>query len=166
MAGKFVGPVKETFERFSELGWLGYLKKRRWRSVVDVYEAICRREKQLRLAPGVELRTTYDQLAGLAGVHKTTVGDALRRLAELNLIVFEAGSGSGPHARDRVASKVVRVVPIPSPPGSPIRAIQEGGDRRPSIGRPSHRTRRTPRTSVSWGGIPLELGSPSTETLP
>ncbi len=150
MAGKFAGPVKETFERFSDLGWPGYLKKHRWRSAVDVYEGICRREKQLGLVPGVELFTTYEQLAGLGEVHKTTVGKALRRLAALGLITFDPGSGSGPHSRDRVASRVGRVVPIPTPPGSPIRAIEEGGGRPPSIGR--RNLRAQPRHFESWGG--------------
>ena len=94
-------------------------KKHRWRSAVDVYEGICRREKQLGLVPGVELFTTYEQLAGLGEVHKTTVGKALRRLAALGLITFVLGSGSGRTPRDRVASRVGRVVPIPTPPGSP-----------------------------------------------
>lgn len=96
MATRFSGPVQETFEKFTQLGWDAYLKKNRWRSAIDVYEAVCRREKQLQLAPGVELFTTYEQLAELAGVNKTTVGDALRRLAGLGLVAFEAGSGSGP----------------------------------------------------------------------
>lgn len=150
MATKYVGPAKETFEKFTELGWPSCLKKRRWRSEVEVYEAICRREKQLRLAPGVELFVTYEQLSELAVVHKTTVGKALTRLAELELISFEAGSGSGPHARDRKASKVARIVPIPLPPGSPMGALREGGQRQPHIGSRSLHPTAVPREYLSW----------------
>src|SRR5262249_20550785 len=81
-AGKYQGPVRETFERFQALGWSALLKRQRQRAAIDVYEAICRREKQLRLAPGAELLTSYRLLAKLAGVHATTAGDALRRLDE------------------------------------------------------------------------------------
>jgi DNA-binding transcriptional ArsR family regulator len=139
-SGKFVGQVPETLDRFERLGWPRWLKKRRWHSTVDVYSAICRREKQIGLAPGVELRTTYRQLAELADVDHTTVGDALRRLAELGLVEFTPGSGDGPHARNRVASRVRRVVPIPDPPkpGHPLPACTTGGQRRPDIGGPSH----------------------------
>ncbi|MGI8708459.1 MAG: hypothetical protein ACR2LG_09700 [Actinomycetota bacterium] len=164
MASRFSGQVEETFEKFTQLGWPAYLKKNRWRSAIDVYEAICRREKQLKFAPGVELFTTYEQLAELAGVNKTTVGDALRRLTELSLITFQAGSGSGPHSRDRVASKVRRVIPIPSPPGSPIRAIREGGERQPHIGGRSLRTKAPSRYYQSWGGLTSrEPDAPSPE---
>jgi hypothetical protein len=97
-SGKYQGPVKETFERFEQLGWPAYLKKKRRRADVDLYGAICRREKQLRLAPGVELLISYRQVAELAEVHATTAGDSLRRLRELGLILFTACSGSGPHA--------------------------------------------------------------------
>jgi hypothetical protein len=152
-ANKFSGPIGETFDRFTELGWATFLKKRRWRADIDVYEAICRREKQLGLAPGVELLTSYRQLSDLAGVNKTTVGDALRRLAELGLVSFQAGSGSGPHARDRVPSRVSRVVPIPLPPGSPMSAIRAGGGEQPHIGSGSHRAQAHDRYYQSWGGL-------------
>ena len=153
MATRFSGLVEETFDRFIQLGWPAYLKKKRWRAAIDVYEAICRRERQLRLAPGVELLTSYEQLSELAEVHKTTVGDALRRLEALGLVTFQAGSGSGPHAHDRVASRVKRVVPIPAPPGSPIGAIRTGGGGQPHIGRRSLQAQPAARHSQSWGGL-------------
>lgn len=152
-AGKYQGPVKETFERFKELGWVAELKKRRQRAAIDVYEAICRREKQLHLAPGAELLTTYRQLGELGEVHPTTVGDALRHLHELGLISFVAGSGSGPHARDKTPSRVKRVVPIPRLPGSSIPVSKAGGGSRPYIDRRRQRRDGDPRHFQSWGGL-------------
>ena len=153
-AGKYQGPVSETFERFQEIGWETLLKKKRQRAAIDVYQAICRREKQLKLAPGAEILTSYRRLAELAGIHATTAGDGLRRLETLGLITFVAGSGSGPHARDRIPSKVRRVVPIPPPPGSPIGAIRAGRHSRPHIGRRKPRQPGNARHFQSWGGTP------------
>ncbi len=134
---KYQGPVKETYERFELRGWAGYLRRRRFRSDIDVYRAICRSEIRLQLAPGAQILTTYRQLAELAEVHYTTVGDALTRLHQLGLIEFKAGSGDGPHARNRVASRVRRVVPIPRAPSElpSTFPLTTGSGRQPQISR-------------------------------
>jgi hypothetical protein len=156
LSSKYQGPVTETFEQFEQLGWAKQLKRSRRRSAIDVYAAICRREKQLHLAPGVELRTGYRQLAELAGVHYTTVGDALRQLSDLGLIEFVAGSGSGPNARDRVASAVRRITPIPGPPrvsGARSKAaITTGCQHQPQIGRATTRQKVPSSTRASGTG--------------
>jgi hypothetical protein len=135
-AGKYQGPVRETFERFEQRGWPLHLRRRRMRAAIDVYRSLCQREKQLGLAAGVELLLSYDKQAVLAGCHRTTVGKALRQLAAEGLVLFEPGSGSGPSARDRKPSRVRRVVPIPLAPGSGSSnsAIQAGRGTRPDIG--------------------------------
>jgi hypothetical protein len=135
---KYGGLHDQTFKRFVSLGWEEWLRRRRWHRAIDIYFAVCRREAQLRFAPGAELLTTYKQLAGLAnGIHYTSVGKVLRQLASLGLICFTAGSGDGPHARNRTPSRVQRVIPIPRPPRDPfgsLPALRTGRQSLPQIG--------------------------------
>ena len=115
--GKYVGDHSQSYQRFVQLNWPTQLRRWRFGRAADVYRAITVRERTLGIAPGSELRVTYKQLAALAdGAHYTTVGRALPQLEALGLIEYTPGSGSGPHARDREASRVKRVIPIPSPP--------------------------------------------------
>jgi hypothetical protein len=136
-AGKYQGFPRETFARFEELGWPSHLKNIRQFRAIDTYRAICQREQQLQLAPGVELLTTYKQLAEIGGLHYTTVGNTLRKLDQLGLIHFEPGSGDGPHAKNRVPSRIRRVIPIPRLPSSEESraAITTDRQSRPEIGR-------------------------------
>lgn len=115
-ANSYSGPSTETYDRFVQRGWSSQLRRERFYVADEVYKAICVIERRLKFAPGSRLYTTYDKLALIAGCHKTTVGRALLKLAALGVIEFEPGSGSGPHARDRRASVIRRVVPIPPTP--------------------------------------------------
>jgi hypothetical protein len=155
-AGKYKGPVSETFQRFEQLGWPLYLRRKRWRAAIEVYRGICTREKQLGLAPGVGMLLPYNVLAEITGLHKTTVGPQYRRLEAEGLIQFEPGGGSGPYARDRKPSKVRRVVPIPASPGAAEvkAAIRTGRGTRPDIGR-----RRRPGTALDRGKHPDGRGN-------
>jgi hypothetical protein len=115
-AAQYRGPQNEGLERFVELGWPRYLRRRRWRASADVYEALCELESRRGFAAGAPMFTHYRQLAAIALVNPRTVGRALTILACLGVVIFQAGSGSGPNARDRVASRVQRIVPIPECP--------------------------------------------------
>lgn len=110
------GQKGEDFIRFDERGWTLHLSRSRQRAAIDVYRAICNLEKARGFAEGSWMFTHYRQLAERAHVNPKTVGRALRRLSELELLEFEVGGGSGPHSNDRWASRVRRVVPIPRPP--------------------------------------------------
>lgn len=68
-------------------------------------------------APGASSFTSSGQIAKLAEHDKTHVSHQLKSLRLLGLLaVYERGSGSGPYARDRIAARVVRAIPIPPPP--------------------------------------------------
>jgi hypothetical protein len=108
----------EDSERFQELSWACWLRRRRWRAACDVYLGICRLEQLRKLPCGAPIRTSYRQLASIVEANARTVGRELYRLDALGLIAFTPGSGSGPHAHDRVGSLICRVIPIPSPPSS------------------------------------------------
>lgn len=135
-SAKYQGVLNADFKQFARLGWVRHLKRRRRTSDVDVYRALCRRERELGLGPGVELLTSYKQLAEMAERHYTTIGKALRQLAADGLLSVEFGGGSGPHAHDRTPTRVRRVVPIPGKgKGSPNPAITTGSRSQPQIGR-------------------------------
>jgi hypothetical protein len=154
------GPGSETFERFTDLGWPLHLRRRRLRSAVDVYHAVCRLEEARGFAPGSQMFTHYRQLAALAEVDPRTVGRALRNLEELGLVTFKPGRGSGPHARDRVASRVQRIVPIPQPRETQpsTGAITTGGGRPSDTGGGTSRSaaRRRQSFRVTRKTMPTE----------
>jgi hypothetical protein len=123
-----VGP--EDFARFRLLGWPEYLQSQRHYAAIKVYQAVCLIEQGREFRAGSELRVSHQQIADVAAVDRKTVGRCLPLLAEdqHGLIEYEPGSGSGPNAKDRVASKVKRRLAIPSPPpGSYVAAINTGG---------------------------------------
>ena len=135
LAGQWQGPRTETFERFCGHGWPAYLKRLRQQRAVDVYRGITVCEQQLGIAPGAELKTTYQQIADIEAIpSKSTVGNSLQALDTLGLIEFTPGGGDGPNARNRYASLVQRVVPIPTPPASQLAAITTGTVTQPYIG--------------------------------
>lgn len=130
--GKYQGDRCQDFKRFRQLGWPKVL---RTTATVETYKAICDREKELGLAPGSELRTSYRQLGQIGGHDHKTIGRCLKRLRQVGLVEFTEGSGSGPQAKDRTASVVKRVVPIPPPPSARTHPpIGTGGERPPDIG--------------------------------
>lgn len=110
------GPRGESFHRFETLGWPRALRKERQHASVEIYRALCELERRRGLASGAPIRTSYRQLSELAGVNVKTAGRGLRHLERRALIRFEPGGGSGPFARDRQASRVVRTVPVPRCP--------------------------------------------------
>jgi hypothetical protein len=112
--GRHRGAHSQTFQRFCKLGWR---KELRTVAAVETYRAICIREKDVGFAPGEAFCVSLRQLAVIAGHDHKTVRRCAARLDRVGLIDFEPGSGSGPHARDRKASRVSRIVPIPSPSG-------------------------------------------------
>jgi hypothetical protein len=114
-ASSYAGLVGEDFQRFADLGWVELLQRKRWGSSVDVYRAVCERERQLSFAPGSPILMSYRQLADWTGRDYSGIGRSLARLDDLRVLNFHRGSGSGPRAKDKVASKVQRVVPIPAP---------------------------------------------------
>jgi hypothetical protein len=115
-ADQFAGPRGQDFLVFEQLGWPRYLNRLRQRASVDVYRVLCNLEKTRGFAEGARFYTHYRQLAERAHIDPTTAGRALRQLRSRQLIEFEPGSGSGPRAADRKASRVRRVIPIPKPP--------------------------------------------------
>jgi hypothetical protein len=132
LSGIYRGPRSEGFARFEQLGWPGYLRRSRRASDVDWYRAICEVERERGIAPGGLLFVSYKQLARIAGRDHSKSGQGMHRLASDGLLrEFLPGGGSGPHARDRRASRVARLVPIPP---LPMAAITTGGERPPQIG--------------------------------
>jgi hypothetical protein len=114
---QYVGPRDQDFKRFRQLGWVKWLKQQRWSAAVDTYQAICFRERDLGFKDGAPLHVTYAWLGEHADRDKSKVGENCERLRRLGLLtLFERGSGSGPAARDRRASKVQRAIPIPPVP--------------------------------------------------
>jgi hypothetical protein len=119
------GAGPEDYARFCRLGWPEFLRGKRRYAAIEVYQAVCRIEQDRNFRSGAELRVTHHQLAEAAAVDRKTVSRCLLLLAgEYSLITYEAGSGSGPNSKDRQASKVKRLLPVPSPP---IAAITTGG---------------------------------------
>lgn len=155
----YAGPSGETFARFHKLGWPERLRTKRQHAAVAVYRAICEVEKERGFGAGSTLYVTYDQLARIAGVDKTTVGRALRQLSECGLITFVPGFGAGPNARNRKASEVARVVPIPTPhradKAAPITPITTGGVTQPLMGGVTQ-----PETPPIYGLHKRRLGEP------
>jgi hypothetical protein len=93
------------------------LRRRRRAAAVDVYRGLCLLETDRGFAAGAPLLLSYQLLAERTGRCHQHIGDNLCELYTCGLLTeFERGSGSGPHARDRRASKVRRKVPIPPPP--------------------------------------------------
>jgi hypothetical protein len=110
------GSASETFERFEQLGWPAILRKERHAAACDFYRAVCELERRRGFTPGSPLFASYSALAELAGRSPQHAGTNLELLSQRRLLAFfERGSGSGPHARDRRASKLARAIPIPSP---------------------------------------------------
>src|SRR5262249_1126122 len=95
------------------LGWPRFLKAKRQNGAVDVYQAICALEKKRGLGNGALVRTSLRQLAEEA--QRTNVRPALHALVAEELIDWNIGTGSGPHAKDRMPSEIRRSVPIPTP---------------------------------------------------
>jgi hypothetical protein len=79
-SGVYQGLRSETFERFDRLGWPVYLKKKRQATLVDVYQAICRIERERDLASGGQVITTYRQIAAHAGRDFSNIGKNLTAL--------------------------------------------------------------------------------------
>jgi len=166
------GPRSENFGRFEKLGWARYLRQQRRAAAADYYRAVCRLEEDREVAPGAEMLVSYKQLAERAERDYSAAGENLDVLLSHGLLSkFTRGSGSGPHARDRVPSRVRRQVPIPPPPSA---ALTTGGAPRPPIGAGSPPTTGSPspphiggrqdpsdpaRHSKSWGGIPGTAGA-------
>lgn len=122
------GSKQESFQRFDQLGWPAVLKRARLRSAVDVYWALCELELVRGFSCGNRLYVSYEQLEEKADVSKSTVRRSLMKLGEYGLVAFTPGLGrSGP--RNRWASEVSRVVPIPSP------AHPDGADCRVGLSR-------------------------------
>lgn len=116
-AGTHRGPRGEDLKRFEQLGWPIALRKQRHAAAADYYKAICVLETRHGLGAGAELRTSYKQLAEIAGRDPRHAGDNLRVLYTRGLLAeFERGRGSGPKARDRQPTRIKRRVPIPTPP--------------------------------------------------
>lgn len=136
---RHVGTRAEGWDRFEELSWPRWLRRYRWRAATDVYLAICGLEQLRKLPPGAPIRTSYRQLVSIIEANDRTVGRELYRLDRLGLIAFTPGSGSGPHAHDRVGSLICRVIPLPSTPSST-----------PSHSRNNNRRRAT--SSNRWSG--------------
>lgn len=109
---EYQGDRAQDYVRFRELRWPAWWAKKRRHAAVSVYEAICSRERQLELAPGTWLWVTHQQLADLAAVEKKTVRLRLPDLAAAGLVEYVPGSGA---KGERRASRLRRVVPIPSP---------------------------------------------------
>ena len=130
------GPRGQGYERFKRLGWTHLLRRQRHMAAADVYHALCEFEEKYGFVAGAPLHTTYKQLAELADRDHAHVGHHLQFLYELGLLSsFERGSGSGPHARDRVASRIARTVPIPPVPTAATNPAITTGDRtQPRIG--------------------------------
>ena len=131
-SGVAQGPRGETFERFEGLRWPEALKRTRHGAAVDIYRAICELEDGRGFAPGAKLLTSTKQLATIAGRDRRHVLTNLRTLYHRGLCSFTPGSGSGPHARDRQPSEVVRTVPIPSPPARLLQPQSKTGGVPPS----------------------------------
>lgn len=129
LASLYQGSREHTYDMFVRLGWRRALNRAGHPSAAPVYAAIVERERQIGAADGSKIHVTFGQLAEIASVAKSTVGRSLDELAKHRLIHFERGSGSGPSARDRKASLVQRVIPLPEVP--PIRT---GSATRPYLG--------------------------------
>lgn len=125
----YQGSRENSFEVFVRLGWRRALHRSRHPSAALVYEAIVERERQIGAADGARIYVSFEQLAQMAGVAKSTVRRSLNELTALGLIHFERGGGSGQYARDRKASQVQRVIPIPE-----VGAIRTGSATRPYLG--------------------------------
>jgi hypothetical protein len=111
------GLRNQGYGHFEHLGWPRALRRIRHAAAADFYRAVCELESERGFAAGAPLFTSYAQLAALAGRDHRHAGNNLDLLLSLGLLrVFERGSGSGPKARDRVASRLVRFVPIPPVP--------------------------------------------------
>jgi len=129
------GPKAETMQRFEQLGWPEELRRIRRAAAADVYRAICLIERQHGLSPGSPLFASYKKVAEFSGRDHSGIGRLLDVLWRISLLsVFERGSGSGPYARDRHASRIARMVPIPAPSSALLAAIKTGCGPQPQIG--------------------------------
>lgn len=131
----YTGPSSETFSRFCKLGWPAKLQQDRRYAAIEVYRALCQLEEDRGFRPGSPLFCSYAQITAKANVSRPQVGKSLKQLAnDYVLIDFTPGSGSGPNARDRAASRVSRRVPIPPVSSLYYSAISTGSQRQPHIG--------------------------------
>jgi hypothetical protein len=110
------GAGAEDFKRFCKLGWPEYMEGRRLYIAPKVYRAICVIEEDWNFRSGAPLHVSHQQIAKPVGLERRNVSRNLPHLAELELIAYTPGSGSGPNAKDRIASEIARMIPIPSPP--------------------------------------------------
>lgn len=113
---RFPGRALNTTYR--ALGWPQALRRARHAAADDVYVALVSIEKERGISEGGPLRVSYHQIADRAKRDHSKIGHHLDYLYEVGLLSeFTRGSGSGPKARDRSGSLVVRAVPIPAPCG-------------------------------------------------
>jgi hypothetical protein len=98
-------------------------------SLADFYAAVCDIERHRGFACGAPIYVGYRELGERADRDPSKAGLSCERLLKLGLLVeFERGSGSGPNARDRKASRIRRTIPIPPPPAT-AQAIRSVLDR-------------------------------------
>ena len=154
-ASVYQGPKGETWSKFERLGWGRYLIRHRHAAARDYYRALCLLEQERGLACGARLIASYRQIADRAERDYSHVGQNLDVLVAFGLVLFEPGSGSGPRARDRRASIVSRVMPIPPRPRNQPRikgAIKKGRLPTPDIGSTAPQRNRQ-GTRRSGGGV-------------
>jgi hypothetical protein len=114
--GVYVGPKGEDYQRFVRLGWPEALRRARRGAAANTYEAICELERKQGFAAGATIIASTTQFAELSGHSRRHVPENLLFLYKIGLLcVYAPGGGSGPSARDRKATTVARVVPIPEP---------------------------------------------------
>jgi hypothetical protein len=110
------GLDREGYEAFDEIGWTAFFRKKRRAAAADYYKAICTLEEERRFRPGSPLFTSSRHLATLARRDQRHAKENLELLRAHGLIEYRPGSGSGPHAKDRVAGFVQRAIPVPRLP--------------------------------------------------
>lgn len=112
LSGLYRGPRTETYQKFEQLGWSRFLRKRRLTGASELYRALTAIEVGREIAPGGLLIVNYDQLAKAAGLSKRSVGRNLRALHHMRLVNCIAGAGRYPGDPERKASRIRRLVPI------------------------------------------------------
>jgi hypothetical protein len=135
--GVHVGPQGEDFRRFEELRWPEHLRRARYAAAVDIYRTVCDLERERGFAAGAPIIASTKQIAERAGRARQHVPGNLQTLYSVGLFsMFAPGGGSGPHARDRVATTVARAVPIPQPSDRLLAQLTTEHDPVPQIEHP------------------------------
>lgn len=98
--------LPEGIQTYVNKGWLSKLSGNEFK----VYAGVCKLEHMKGIRPGNTLIFTHREMAKITGIARQTAAEVLKNLHFEDLIIYRKGRQ---HKKHKIASEVIRVLPIP-----------------------------------------------------